>query len=452
MITITHRDGTVIAHPDSTLIGYQLQTEKYSTFHDAVESQWQGVIQTEDISGKEVLQSTRWLEATDWFVSTTMTLDEAMQPAYRMRRIQLVIGIVSLLLSLGLLSWIIRAYLKPMNRLQQEVVAVQQGTQERLTEPGIDELRQLVFRFNNLLAQNKVNHSKLEQRQAYLDNILESSSAGLFMTDAQGNIEYVNPHLIQITGYSGKELLAGGMVRYISESQRDRIAEQFNIAMQGQERMAVEFEFYHGEGKVVWLSMDTAPIFSSGLCIGYVGTVRDTTSEQERINALRMVANEDALTGLLNRRGIEQALENCFIEARLNNRPLLVLALDLDNFKAVNDKFGHSSGDDVLRQVAQLMRQFTRETDFLGRLGGDEFTIILPGCPHARGKRIAEDLQRTVSTMNRERENFPEVSVSIGLVSLRETDLSAADLLQRADDIAYAAKNAGRNQWISDLT
>lgn len=451
VVTIANREARVIAHPDSFMIGRHLSAEQYPLLHQAINNRWEGVKQTRGGPGNDVIQSIRWLNSTDWLVTTTIAMDEAMQPADNLRRIQLIVGFGSLVFSVVLLFWIVRSYLRPMNRLQHEVVAVQQGKQEQLTEPGIDELRQLVYRFNNLLAQNRINRTTLEQRQAYMDKILESSSAGLFMTDEQGNMEYVNPHLIDITGYSAKELIESGMARNITENQRQRVVERFNMAMQDQARMAVEFEFYHGDGKLVWLSLETVPVFSAGLCIGYVGTVHDITSQQEKITALQLAADEDPLTRLLNRRGVEKALTSCFVEARVNNKPLLVLALDLDNFKAVNDKLGHAVGDDVLRQVAELMRRFTRDTDFLGRLGGDEFIIILPGCPAIRGERIAEELQRTISALTRERDDFPDVTVSIGLVGLRPGDASALELIRRADKAAYDAKHAGRNRWISDL-
>lgn len=127
----------------------------------------------------------------------------------------------------------------------------------------------------------------------------------------------------------------------------------------------------------------------------------------------------------------------------------MVLMIDLDNFKRVNDTHGHAYGDYVLAEIARLMRNFTRDTDKLGRLGGDEFIIALPNCPPHRAQQLAEGLIRGVLKQAELDTSKQYVSLSIGICQRESSDRSYIDLLARADSAAYAAKNAGGNQWTS---
>ncbi len=156
------------------------------------------------------------------------------------------------------------------------------------------------------------------------------------------------------------------------------------------------------------------------------------------------MANHDALTGLANRRVLDDRIGPIMDSARRHKRPLVVAALDLDHFKEVNDHLGHAEGDRVLQQVAAVMRQAVRSSDLLVRMGGDEFLLVLPETSLNDARTLAERLVRQIAGLGVEA-GGRRLGVSIGLVSWRP-GMSKEELLQKADETLYRAKAAGRNR------
>lgn len=170
--------------------------------------------------------------------------------------------------------------------------------------------------------------------------------------------------------------------------------------------------------------------------------VQELTARLEHVNE---VAHEDFLTGTLNRRGMEQALEREFDRANRHGTSLSVAMMDIDHFKRLNDQLGHATGDKALVHLAKVIKESLRSTDVLARYGGEEFIIILPGTAESEGvdivKRAQRDLTRNFFMLNNER---VLITFSAG-VAQREQDESAEVLLPRADRALYRAKQAGRN-------
>ena len=160
---------------------------------------------------------------------------------------------------------------------------------------------------------------------------------------------------------------------------------------------------------------------------------------------LEQKTRTDELTGLFNRRHLDAALEVELERARRENAPLGVLMLDLDHFKAFNDRFGHPQGDALLRAVAELLREQLRPTDTVARYGGEEFTVLLPRSPRAEAIRIAERLRRRLSEL-RAGPAGATTTGSFGLASWPEDGDKAAELIAAADAALYEAKRLGRDQ------
>jgi diguanylate cyclase (GGDEF)-like protein len=155
----------------------------------------------------------------------------------------------------------------------------------------------------------------------------------------------------------------------------------------------------------------------------------------------------DGLTQVGNRKFFDETLEREFSRARRHGRPVSVLVVDIDHFKQVNDTHGHLTGDFVLRQVADAMKQRIRRDEILARYGGEEFAILVAETELAGAAQLAEDLRAAVET--REivfQETRIAVTVSIGCAELSPDDKTASDLFQRADEKLYAAKRGGRNR------
>jgi diguanylate cyclase (GGDEF)-like protein len=163
---------------------------------------------------------------------------------------------------------------------------------------------------------------------------------------------------------------------------------------------------------------------------------------------LRIRASVDALTGLLNRRRwMERLAEEHARLLRQTDRPYTLLAIDLDHFKTVNDQHGHAIGDAVLRHVAERIQNCLRQTDAAGRLGGEEFIVLLPDTDLAAARPLAERLRATLAQSPLPHPNLPLiVTASLGLAQVLPSDTSYEDVMLRADRALYRAKHLGRNR------
>ncbi|MDH5822163.1 GGDEF domain-containing protein [Luteimonas sp. RD2P54] len=161
---------------------------------------------------------------------------------------------------------------------------------------------------------------------------------------------------------------------------------------------------------------------------------------------LRRSAELDALTGSFNRRSIDQWLARAFSEAERDRQPVSVLFVDLDRFKAVNDRYGHACGDHCLRAAAAALRGALGERDIFGRYGGEEFIAVLPGRGGAAARQVGEDLRAAVERLALEWEGQAlRLTVSVGVATRRDGEHSPAATIDRADKALYAAKRGGRN-------
>jgi diguanylate cyclase (GGDEF)-like protein/PAS domain S-box-containing protein len=183
---------------------------------------------------------------------------------------------------------------------------------------------------------------------------------------------------------------------------------------------------------------------------GYVVVLRDVTEAHRLASQLSFEAAHDALTGLINRRRFEEALADTVVEARRGRVETTLAFLDLDRFKAINDRCGHAAGDRVLADIANVLARKLRERDILARVGGDEFAVILYDCPLATARRVMNKLRDAVDAYIYEApggEQF-RIGISIGIAAIDRTAGSPSAVLAVADAACYAAKAAGRNMVV----
>ena len=176
-------------------------------------------------------------------------------------------------------------------------------------------------------------------------------------------------------------------------------------------------------------------------------SVRLLNALAEHNSALLHLAMTDVLTGVSNRRHFVNVLEHEFVRARRYGSPLSVLAFDLDFFKRINDGYGHAVGDEALTNFARVAKQGLRDMDLLGRLGGEEFSILLPNTTMTEALVVAERVRDGVTQISIPTDNGTlKFTTSVGVAEVRQTDTSVDDLLRRADAALYDAKAAGRNR------
>jgi diguanylate cyclase (GGDEF)-like protein len=190
----------------------------------------------------------------------------------------------------------------------------------------------------------------------------------------------------------------------------------------------------------------------------FVAMVRDISERVVADEKLFAMATQDSLTGVRNRRYFLEGLESEVARCRRHGRPLSLLSLDADYFKAVNDTFGHEAGDRVLRRIADTCRGNLREVDLVGRMGGEEFAIAMPDTDLETARMAAERLRLMVAA---ERIDYDDqtlqVTMSVGISALRDNGLDFSvehcieDLMRRSDKALYQAKKAGRNRVVVDI-
>jgi len=160
------------------------------------------------------------------------------------------------------------------------------------------------------------------------------------------------------------------------------------------------------------------------------------------IKELKFLAEIDTLTGVYNRRKIEEILESEIERSRRYGNPLSLILIDIDNFKELNDTYGHQTGDRVLKEVARVIRENLRRTDYLGRLGGEEFLVVLPETTPEKARLVAERIRKDIENLDL---RVGKLTISAGVTGLKKGD-TMESLMNRVDRAMYLAKERGKNR------
>lgn len=282
---------------------------------------------------------------------------------------------------------------------------------------------------------------------------LQSIGDAVVTTDAHGLVTYLNPAAERLTGWANDEARSQPLLRIFNAIHEDTREARECPALQAlRERRIIELSAHtlliRRDGVEFAVEDSAAPIFNrAGDIIGAVLVFRDVSHSRMLTNQIAYHARHDALTGLLNRREFELRLNQALESARNEGKHHAVCYLDLDQLKMVNDTCGHVAGDELLKQLSARLHKHIRENDVLARFGGDEFTVLLEGCPPDKACEIAESL-RTVVNESRFAwgDKSFEISASVGLVPVGSDSGSAGDILAAADSACYVAKYQGRNR------
>lgn len=296
--------------------------------------------------------------------------------------------------------------------------------------------------------------ARLREREWLFSTLLGSVNAVLWAFDWQTQqVIYVSPAYERIFGRSAALLLAdyAEWRNSIYPDDLDYAAESLAKVLETGAVETREYRIIRADGQLRWLS-DKCFISrqgDAGLAQIIVGMAEDITEKKQLEGELHRLATTDVLTQSSNRRHFFDCARREFEHARQFGNPLAFLLLDLDNFKQINDKYGHQMGDQVLQRLAYCGASVLRRGDLFGRIGGEEFAALFPGCEPALAEQIAERLQREVQRLGFSHEGSQfGVTVSQGLTSLRGDDLSLDALFARADAAMYRAKRQGKNQIV----
>lgn len=278
--------------------------------------------------------------------------------------------------------------------------------------------------------------------------VFNSAGEGILVVDDKGLILTVNPAFCAMTGFEAQDIVGSSPVQLVVSENNDayfsEIWQTLHEADQWQGR--IQLRQHNGDLKEAWLSLSVSRDGLGRISSG-IGLVSDMAPLLKIERHLEYAANYDSLTNLPNRSLLLNRLENALVLARRQNQSVSVLFIDLDGFKAANDRHGHDFGDLVLQEVSRRLSSQVRESDTVARYGGDEFVLVLYGMEsHSDVEVLADKLLDSTRHSMRHQGAEARIGFSIGCAQFPLHAKDSAGLLQMADAAMYLAKSAGGNQ------
>ena len=280
---------------------------------------------------------------------------------------------------------------------------------------------------------------------------LDAMGESVITVDADGRIDYINYSAEALFGLRLDQAIGkafSDVASLVDESDRHSLGDPVRMALASGGRVsmgrrAVLVPANGGPERSIELSV--TPLKPEGReTTGMVLVLHDTSELRGLARQMTYQASHDALTGLVNRREFERRLQEALDSAQTGDTAHALCYLDLDRFKVVNDTCGHTAGDNMLREVASIIKEAVRDSDTAGRIGGDEFALLLVGCPLEKARQIADNVVNAVSDYRFVwKDKIFNIGVSIGLVEIGHGGASIEDLMNSADSACYVAKKQG---------
>jgi diguanylate cyclase (GGDEF)-like protein/PAS domain S-box-containing protein len=304
---------------------------------------------------------------------------------------------------------------------------------------------------------------RTEETRAFAEHfrsMVENIGEVIFRIDRHARWTYLNPAWEKLTGQRIDASLGRSWLELVEPNARGALAENTAAVLRGEREstgLIVRMEMVEG---LRWVELFVQRLHDQdGRIAGATGTLRDIDDRkrieehvitakrraEQRAREATLLASTDELTGIANRRAFMSQLEREIAGAMEFGWPLAVAIFDVDHFKLVNDCYGHAVGDRVLQLIAGRAAAVVRGGDMVGRLGGEEFGILMPGAAREEATLVAERLREAMEAAADGDDSLPKVTVSVG-ISMRESHSDAASLLMDADMALYAAKGEGRNR------
>ncbi len=297
--------------------------------------------------------------------------------------------------------------------------------------------------------------AELEIEQERFKTIFEFSMAGMFLVDDNDLILAANPAFCNMVGYSEEDLV-GTTSASITQADDERISDENRARLLAGEASAVRYEkrYIHRDGHEVYVEVSKSIYRNAGNDVKYlIASVRDITEERSLAELLAYQATHDPVCGIPNRWALMNLLQQSLATSRRNGHAVALTFLDLDDFKPINDRYGHQAGDQLLRTFAKRLQETVRESDLVARLGGDEFVVVATelgdGDPHDAVTSLMNRMIDVVSEPFDIGDDQVHVGMSAGVAYFPFDAEDADSLLREADAALYQAKmrKHRRDRW-----
>ncbi len=327
------------------------------------------------------------------------------------------------------------------------------GFLSRFINKALDAIGQQQREVHRALARAKQSELALFKEKELAEVTLFSITDAVITTDDKARINFMNPVAETLLGWDKQEAkgrLICEIFQLVDEENCRAIENPLERLLSNKQivEQKVDTALKDRNGNLISVELSVAPMKSQDdQVIGGVIVFQDISESRRMSRQLSWQASHDELTELFNRRVFEKRLEELLNDAWDEDNEHVLCYLDLDQFKVVNDTFGHMAGDELLRQLSIELSNSIRESDLLARLGGDEFGILLENCELQQAEKLAETIRKNIKNYRFvwEKRVF-EVGVSIGVVAINKTSKKVSDILSAADLACYAAKDSGRNR------
>ena len=289
---------------------------------------------------------------------------------------------------------------------------------------------------------------ELEAARAFNASVLANVAEGILVVDESGKISFANPAICRLLDTDLERLSNTCVLDYVLEPQTVGWRESgfYQHYRKGETYRVHDAVLITSDGSQLPAALSCAPLPEEQK--GMVLTVLDMSVVRDLYQQLEKQAVTDALTGLLNRRGFYQTVESMLVRNERLDKFLVVIYMDLDGFKQINDSLGHDAGDQILLWVADQLKDCLRPYDVLARMGGDEFTVVIDGLDYPeQAAKVAEKLIERVSVRKRVDGVDITLGASVGIATYPECGANLDGLLRAADIAMYEAKRAGRQQY-----
>jgi diguanylate cyclase (GGDEF)-like protein/PAS domain S-box-containing protein len=288
---------------------------------------------------------------------------------------------------------------------------------------------------------------------AYLESILENFPEAVVIFDPDGIITRINAAFTEMFGYRAEEAIGQNVSELLALDEKKEEAHVFRRIIKKGETINAKTLRRRKDGTRVHVAMKSAPVIVEGELAGFFVVYRDITSEKSAEKRLIEIATTDFLTGLYNRRHFFELSRLEFERSRRNGSPLAMLMIDIDYFKNINDTYGHQAGDAVLESLAGFGKACIRSVDVFGRIGGEEFAMLLPETILENGIAVAERLRDGIERMQIDVDGvIASITVSIGVACAVAGLPDFDEVSARSDCALYKAKCDGRNRVATDRT
>jgi diguanylate cyclase (GGDEF)-like protein/PAS domain S-box-containing protein len=279
-------------------------------------------------------------------------------------------------------------------------------------------------------------------------HVIEHIPVAVNISNENGEIEYINPKYTELTGYTPEEVVGINTSRlYEKGSASELYFKELMATIKAGKIWKREFHNVKKNGEHYWENISASPVFDeNGRIYHLIAIKEDITERVNETMKARFLAYHDGLTGLANRSFFYDRLMMALADAQRNQRIMAVMYLDLDGFKDINDTYGHNTGDELLKAVADELKKMMQEGDTVARMGGDEFTVIIPEVVDAMdvertAARILEGLKKPLT------KKALLITASIGIALYPEHGTGSEELVRNADRAMYLAKKEGRNKY-----